>query len=82
MAPQHPRKLNPVVFTVVPQADGTYAVEASDGGPSEFLISFRTRTEAEAWIQKLKGGTSQGAARPSRPQARHKTRLDGGERPS
>ena len=82
MAPQHPRKINPVVFTVVPQADGTYAVEASDGGPSEFLISFRTRTEAEAWIQKLKGGTSQGAARPSRPQARHKTRLNGAGRSS
>ena len=54
MAPKDPRKINPVVFTVVPQADGTYDVEASDGGPSSFLISFRTRAEAEAWITKLK----------------------------
>jgi hypothetical protein len=73
---------NPVVFTIVPQADGTYAVEASDGGLSEFLISFRTRPEAEAWIQKLKSGKSQGAARLSRPQAKHKGKLDGGGRPS
>ena len=54
VAPQHPRKINPVVFTVVPQADGTFDVEASDGGPSSFLISFQTRAEAEAWITKLK----------------------------
>ena len=72
---------NWVVLTIVPQADGTYDVEASDGGPSDFLISFRTRTEAEAWIQKLKGGTSQGAARP-RPQAKHKAKHDGGGEPS
>ena len=54
MAPQHPRKIDPVVFTVVRQAEGTYDVEASDGGPPEFLISFRTEAEAEAWIAKLK----------------------------
>jgi hypothetical protein len=47
--------INPVVFTVVRQANGTYGVEASDGGPSSFLVSFRTRVEAEAWITKLKG---------------------------
>jgi len=82
VAPQHPRKIEPVVFTIVPQADGTYAVEASDGGPSEFLISFRTRTEAEAWLQKLKSGKPQGAPRPSRTQAKHKAKLDGGGWPS
>jgi hypothetical protein len=49
--------VNPVVFTIVPQADGLYDVEASDGGPSSFLVSFRTRGEAEAWIRKLKGMT-------------------------
>jgi hypothetical protein len=48
-------EVNPVVFAVVHQADGTYGVEASDGGPPEFLISFRTEAEAEAWIAKLKG---------------------------
>src|SRR5437868_2076098 len=46
---------NPVIFTVVPRADGTYDVEASDGGTPSFLISFRTEGEAEAWITKLKG---------------------------
>ena len=46
--------INPVVFTVVPQGNGTYDVEASDGGPSSFLVSFPTRVEAEAWITKLK----------------------------
>jgi hypothetical protein len=45
---------NPVVFTVVRRVDGTYDVEASDGGPSNFLINFRTKAEAEAWIAKLK----------------------------
>jgi hypothetical protein len=48
-------EVNPVVFAVVRQADGTFDVEASDGGPPEFLISFRTEAEAEAWIAKLKG---------------------------
>ena len=42
-------------FTVVPREGGTYDVEVSDGGPSEFLISFRNEAEAEAWIAKLKG---------------------------
>ena len=46
---------NAVIFSVIRQADGTYNVEASDGGPPEFLISFRTEVEAEAWIAKLKG---------------------------
>ena len=55
---------NPVIFTVVPQADGTYNVDASDGAPNfwmaseawpRILISFRTEAEAKAWITKLKG---------------------------
>ena len=46
---------NPVIFAAVRQADGTYDVEASDGGPSSFLVSFRTEAEAQAWITKLKG---------------------------
>ena len=56
---------NPVIFTVVPQADGTYDVPASDGGAPSFwvaseawprvLISFRTEAEAEVWFTKLKG---------------------------
>ena len=45
----------PIVFTIVPRADGTFDVEVSDGGPPSFLISFRTRAKAEAWIAKLKG---------------------------
>jgi hypothetical protein len=58
-------KANPVIFAVVPQEDGTYDVEAPDGGAPSFwlsseawprvLISFRTEAEAEAWITKLKG---------------------------
>jgi len=48
-------EVDPVVFAIVHQADGTYAVEVSDGGPPEFLISFCTVAEAEAWIAKLKG---------------------------
>ena len=56
---------NPVIFRVDPQEDGTYDVEASDGGAPSFLvaceawprvlISFRTEAESEAWITKLKG---------------------------
>ena len=46
---------NPVVFAVIQQVDGAYGVEASDGGSPEFLISFRTEAEAQAWIAKLKG---------------------------
>ena len=49
------RKRNPVFFAVVPLADGTYAVEASDGGSRDLLISFQTAAEAEAWIARLKG---------------------------
>ena len=46
---------NPVVFAIVPQADGTFGVEASDGEISEFLCSFASHAEAEAWVAKLKG---------------------------
>ena len=56
---------NPVIFRVVPEEDGPYDVEASDGGAPSFLvaceawprvlISFRTEAESEAWITKLKG---------------------------
>lgn len=48
----------PVFFVVVPLADGTYAVEASDGGSADFLLNFRTEDEAEAWIARLKGMTN------------------------
>ena len=48
-------EINRVNFAVVPREDGTYDVEASDGGPPELLISFWTKAEAEAWIAKLKG---------------------------
>jgi hypothetical protein len=44
-----------VVFTIVPQADGTFGVEASDGDTAEFLTSFANRVEAEAWIAKVQG---------------------------
>ena len=54
-----------MIFAVVPQEDGTYDVEAPDGGAPTFwlaseawpriFISFRTEAEAEAWITKLKG---------------------------
>jgi hypothetical protein len=44
-----------VMFAIVPQEDGTYGVEASDGELSEFLCSFETLGEAEAWIARLKG---------------------------
>jgi hypothetical protein len=58
VAPSLRLEINPVVFTIVPQADGLYDVEASDGGASGFLVNFRTRVEAEAWITKLKGMTN------------------------
>ena len=46
---------NPVILTAVRRPDGTYDVEASDGGPPNFLINFQTKAEAAAWINKLKG---------------------------
>jgi hypothetical protein len=58
VAPSLRLEINPVVFMIVPQADGLYDIEASDGGASSFLVSFRTRVEAEAWITKLKGMTN------------------------
>jgi len=58
VAPKRRLEVNPVVFTIIPQVDGTYDVEASDGGASSFLVSFRTRVEAEAWITNLKGMTN------------------------
>ena len=65
IAPKRRIEANPVIFAVVPQEDGTYDVEAPDGGAPTFwlaseawpriFISFRTEAEAEAWITKLKG---------------------------
>ena len=46
---------NPVRFTIVPQQDGTFGVEASDGSSSELLTSFNTLAEAEAWIAQVMG---------------------------
>ena len=56
MAPSGSRN-NPVQFTIVRQEDDTFGVEASDSESSEFLASFSTLAEAEAWIAKLKGST-------------------------
>jgi len=44
-----------VRFTIIPQEDGTFGVEASDSQSTEFLTSFNTRAEAEAWIAKVTG---------------------------
>ena len=52
-SPDWQAETNPVAFTVVRQADGTYHVTASDGGPPSFLISFATKAEADAWIRKV-----------------------------
>ena len=54
VAPSNPRD-NPVRFTIVPQDDGTFWVEASDGELSDVLVSFGTLIEAEAWLARLKG---------------------------
>ena len=45
----------PVRFTIVPQEDGTFGVQASDGQSTEFLTSFNTLAQAEAWIAKVEG---------------------------
>jgi len=44
-----------VRFTIVPQEDGTFGVQASDGESTEFLTSFNTLAQAEAWIAKVEG---------------------------
>jgi hypothetical protein len=48
---------DPVRITIVPQKDGTFGLEASDGESSEYLGSFDTLAEAESWIAKLRSST-------------------------
>ena len=56
VAPSNGRD-NPVRITIVPQEDGTFGIEASDGESSEYLGSFDTLAEAEGWIAKLRNTT-------------------------